>query len=91
MWCGQSFAVVLAILSATNAIGLHGAFEGLLQVTPSFSGDGITLHPGLKPGHDPGLLDHLIPNITKNLYYSQEGHRRKRYHSNDLFLTSDAF
>ncbi|KAJ5108768.1 hypothetical protein N7456_005443 [Penicillium angulare] len=59
----------------TLAIGLHKAVEGLLQVAPSFSGDDVLLHPGLRPGHDTLDLEHLMPRHDKVLHYSQEGHR----------------
>ncbi|KAJ5278653.1 hypothetical protein N7478_004025 [Penicillium angulare] len=72
----NSLAVAwLGLTVTSSAIGLHKAVDGLIQVTPSFSGDGVVMHPGLEPNHDPYDLEHLIPNLDKVLYYSQEGHR----------------
>jgi hypothetical protein len=68
---------VLGIAVTTSAIGLHKAVDGLLQVTPSFSGNDVALHPGLDPKHDSHDLEHLVAGLDKVLYYSQEGHRRK--------------
>jgi hypothetical protein len=77
MWLTQLSVGIVALSATSSAIGLHGAVNNPLQVTPSFSGDGITLHPGWAPGHDPDHLDHLRPALTKTLHYGQEGHRRK--------------
>lgn len=68
---------VLGIAATTSAIGLHRGVDGLLQVTPSFGGDDIALHPGLSPSHDLLDLEHLSAGLEKVLHYSQEGHRRK--------------
>jgi hypothetical protein len=68
---------VLGIAATTSALGLHRAVDGLLQVTPSFAGDDIALHPGLSPNHDSHDLDNLVAGLDKVLHYSQEGHRRK--------------
>ena len=46
-------------------------------MAPSFAGDGISLHPGLHPDHDPNDLAHLVPSLSNELHWSQEGHRRK--------------
>ncbi|KAK2765124.1 hypothetical protein FQN54_008823 [Arachnomyces sp. PD_36] len=57
--------------------GLQSAsVDGLLQVAPSFVGDGITVLPALDPNHNPSDLSHLIPEVSRDLYFSQEGHRR---------------
>ncbi|KAJ6081027.1 hypothetical protein N7499_005901 [Penicillium canescens] len=66
---------VLGIAATTSAIGLHKAVDGLLQVTPSFSGNDVALHPGLDPKHDSHNLEHLVAGLDKVLHYSQEGHR----------------
>jgi hypothetical protein len=68
---------VLGIAATTSAIGLHKALDGLLQVTPSFGGDDIALHPGLNPSHNSHDLEHLSAGLEKVLHYNQEGHRRK--------------
>lgn len=69
--------VVLGIAATSSAIGFHKALDGLLQVTPSFGGDDIALHPGLSPSHNTLDLEHLSAGLEKVLHYSQEGHRRK--------------
>ena len=63
--------------SAVSAFGRHAAQDGLFQVPPSFSRDGINLYPALHPEHDSKDLNHLVPENSKTLYYSQEGHRRE--------------
>lgn len=82
----ELYLVWLALVTSVSAHNLHLATKGLLQVPPSFAGNGITMYPGHRPGHDPEDLDHLKPHQAKELYYSQEGHRRKfclspSYHS----------
>ncbi|OQD84941.1 hypothetical protein PENANT_c011G02128 [Penicillium antarcticum] len=66
---------MLGIAATTSAIGLHKAVNGLLQVTPSFAGDDIALHPALSPNHDSHDLENLVAGLDKVLHYSQEGHR----------------
>lgn len=75
---------LLLLLSLTAAAhanvlqrGIHLAHKGLLQVSPSFSSDGITLYPAHHPAHNADDLEHLTPKKANELYYSQEGHRRK--------------
>ncbi|THC93340.1 hypothetical protein EYZ11_007196 [Aspergillus tanneri] len=71
-----SYVAFLALLgSSVSAFGSHAAKNGLLQVPPSFARDGIFLYPALHPEHDPNDLNHLVPENSKQLYYSQEGHR----------------
>ncbi|KJK66709.1 hypothetical protein P875_00127970 [Aspergillus parasiticus SU-1] len=66
----------LAYLSTVSAFsGRHAAHHGLLQIPPSFAHDDIHMYPALHPEHDPNNLRHLIPEDSKELYYSQEGHR----------------
>jgi hypothetical protein len=67
----------LALATSVSSKGLHLATKGLLQIPPSFAGDGISLYPGHCPDHDADDLEHLIPQLSNELYYSQEGHRRK--------------
>lgn len=55
--------------------GLHLATDGLLQIHPSFTGNGVMLYPGLKPGHNTSDLRHLTPTSSNEMYYAQEGHR----------------
>lgn len=81
---------LLALAGTVSAQGLHGAFEGLLQMSPSFGGDGISLFPAHHPDHDPLSLTHLIPDISKELYYSQEGHRRKFMTSNNSCTSTNS-
>lgn len=57
------------------AAQLHLATQGLLQIPPSFVSKAITLFPAHHPEHDVEDLGHLIPQETKEIYYSQEGHR----------------
>jgi hypothetical protein len=71
------FAPWLALATTSAAIGLHRATKGLLQASPCFAGNDISLFPGLNPNHDSYDLSHLLPNLDKELYYSQEGHRRE--------------
>lgn len=71
------FAVWLALAVVISANGRYGATKGLLQTPPSFTGDGITMYPGLRAGHDADDPDHLRPYSSRELYYSQEGHRRE--------------
>ena len=63
------------LVTKFSSHNLHLAFDGLLQIPPSFSGDGITLYPAHYPAHDPYDLGHLVPRRSNQLYYSQEGHR----------------
>jgi hypothetical protein len=70
-----AFLGCVAIVSAFS--GLHQAHHGLLQIPPSFAHDGVNMYPALHPNHDPSDLRHLIPEDSKELYYSQEGHRRE--------------
>lgn len=68
----------LALATTASAFGnLHSATDGLLQIHPSFAGDKITLFPALHPDHDRNDLSHLVPGYSRELYYSQEGHRRR--------------
>ncbi|MCJ1399629.1 hypothetical protein MMC11_002831 [Xylographa trunciseda] len=46
-----------------------------LQIPPAFARPGIMLYPGLNPNHDSSDSGHLIPATSKELYYSQEGHK----------------
>lgn len=55
--------------------GILPSLKNLLQVSPAFSGDGITMFPGLHPNHDNSDPNHLVPDLLKTLHYSQEGHR----------------
>lgn len=71
------YATWLALAASVSGQNLHLGTKGLLQIPPSFAGDGMTLHPGHRPGHDPEDLFHLDPHHSKELYYSQEGHRRE--------------
>ncbi len=70
-------ALSVCVASATSREGLHKATYGLLQVSPSFSGKGISLYPAHHPDHDPHDLEHLTPTLENELYYTQEGHRRE--------------
>ncbi|KAH8896775.1 hypothetical protein GQ53DRAFT_760879 [Thozetella sp. PMI_491] len=76
---GLKSALVVALPAFTFGTmgleGMHLATGGLLQIHPSFVGDGLTLFPGHAFGHDPTDLLHLTPELRKELYYSQEGHR----------------
>lgn len=71
------YAAWLALAGSVSAHNLHLGTKGLLQIAPSFSGDGITMYPAHRPGHDPEDLIHLKPQDSHELYYSQEGHRRE--------------
>lgn len=71
------YAAWLALAASVSGQNLHLATKGLLQIPPSFAGDGITMYPAHRPGHDTEDLGHLMPHLTKELYYSQEGHRRE--------------
>ncbi|KAH8890636.1 hypothetical protein GQ53DRAFT_765831 [Thozetella sp. PMI_491] len=75
----QKPALYLALSLLTTSVvshqGLHLATHGLLQIHPSFTGEGISLFPGLHPDHDLDDLEHLTPKLSNELYYSQEGHR----------------
>jgi len=73
----STFAQNPDLSASVSAVNLHLATKGLLQIPPSFSGDGITMYPAHRPGHDPEDFDHLKPHNSKELYYSQEGHRRE--------------
>lgn len=59
-----------------SAFGRHAAQYGLFQMPPSFARDGVHMYPSLHPAHNASDLKHLEPDRTKQLYYSQEGHRR---------------
>lgn len=70
-------AAFLAMLADNvSAFGRHEAQNGLLQMPPSFAHDGINLYPANHPDHNRDDMDHLVPELSKQLYYSQEGHRR---------------
>ncbi|KAJ5898999.1 hypothetical protein N7495_003743 [Penicillium taxi] len=72
----QPLASLACFGSAVSAFsGLHSARHGLLQVPPSFAHDEINMYPALHPDHNPHDYTHLIPEDSKELYYSQEGHR----------------
>lgn len=73
------YAASLALLGSTavSAFGRHAAHQGLLQIPPAFAKDGINLYPGLHPDHDHTDLNHLIPEGSKRMHFSQEGHRRQ--------------
>ena len=73
---GLSVCLVLLREGVQAREGLHLATRGLIQIHPSFSGDGISLYPAHHPAHDPNDLEHLTPKLANELYYSQEGHRR---------------
>ena len=70
-------AIVISAFQVSAREGLHLAAHGLLQVSPSFSTDGISLYPAHRPGHNAADIAHLTPTRSNELYYSQEGHRRK--------------
>ncbi|KAK2759078.1 hypothetical protein FQN54_003177 [Arachnomyces sp. PD_36] len=70
------FSVSLGLAGAASAIGLHlGTLDNFLLISPSLSGDGISLFPALHPEHDLNDLNHLVPQLAHDLHYSQEGHR----------------
>ncbi|KAJ5895520.1 hypothetical protein N7495_007211 [Penicillium taxi] len=71
--CLKSLAYLGGVVHAFS--GLHSARHGLLQIPPSFAHDEINMYPALHPEHDSNNYNHLIPEDTKELYYSQEGHR----------------
>lgn len=71
------YAAWLAFAAGVSASNLHLSTKGLLQIPPSFTGDGIAMYPGLRSDHDTEDLDHLRPHNFRELYYSQEGHRRE--------------
>lgn len=48
-------------------------------MSPSFAKEGVSLYPALHPDHDATDLNHLIPEVSKRLHFSQEGHRRECY------------
>lgn len=75
----SSLFVAFSVLATTASSreSLHKATYGLLQVSPSFSGEGVSLYPAHHPDHDPYDLEHLTPKLENELYYSQEGHRRE--------------
>jgi hypothetical protein len=70
------FTLVASVVSL-KGLGLHLATKGLIQVHPSFTGKGIKLFPAHRPGHNASDLEHLVPKLHDELYYSQEGHRRE--------------
>ncbi|KAL4893398.1 hypothetical protein BDV59DRAFT_30344 [Aspergillus ambiguus] len=70
-------ASLVSLGGVTSAGRLHAAHHGLLQISPSFSGDGVSMYPALHPSHDAMDLNHLIPQLNGDLYFSQEGHRRE--------------
>ncbi|KAJ5917595.1 hypothetical protein N7466_011149 [Penicillium verhagenii] len=69
----MAFLVLMGLASAFS--GRHRAHEDMLQVPPSFARDGVYMYPALHPEHDPQDHRHLVPEDSKELYYSQEGHR----------------
>ena len=71
------YAASLALLGGTtvSAFGLHAAQQGLLQIPPAFAKEGVNLYPALHPEHDHSDLIHLIPEGSKRMHFSQEGHR----------------
>lgn len=75
----SDYATSLALLGGTtvSAFGRHAAHQGLLQMAPSFAKEGINLYPALHPDHDDTDLNHLVPEISKRLHFSQEGYRRE--------------
>ncbi|GKZ17888.1 hypothetical protein AbraIFM66951_006907 [Aspergillus brasiliensis] len=66
---------VACLASTASAFGHHAHRHGLLQLPRAFSREGIWLYPALHPDHDPDDLQHLDPQLSKALHYSQEGHR----------------
>lgn len=73
----QSVAFLALMGLASAFSGRHKAHEGMLQVPPSFARAGVHMYPALHPEHDPNDHRHLVPEDSKELYYSQEGHRRE--------------
>ncbi|KAL7911957.1 hypothetical protein GGI35DRAFT_492031 [Trichoderma velutinum] len=65
----------LALATIAAAKGLHLSTKGLLQIPPSFAGNGVFMYPGHHPDHDADDFVHLTPRGSNELYYSQEGHR----------------
>lgn len=58
---------------------LHFSTKGLLQVLPSFAGDGVFMYPCHHPNHDADDFVHLTPQGSNELYYNQEGHRHESH------------
>ena len=71
--------LALVVLTALVEARLHLAFDGLLQIPPSFAKDGTWLYPAHHPDHNTFSIEHLTPSLNKDLYFTQEGHRRKFY------------
>ncbi|CAI7569729.1 unnamed protein product [Penicillium glandicola] len=75
MRVSESLACLAWLTTVSAFSGRHASHEGLLQIPPSFSRDGINMYPALHPEHDSKDIGHLVPHGSKQLYYSQEGHR----------------
>ncbi|MCJ1430981.1 hypothetical protein MMC27_000331 [Xylographa pallens] len=58
----------------TSAASLRASVPHL-QIPPAFARPGVMLYPGLNPAHNSSDPSHLIPETSKELYYSQEGHK----------------
>ncbi|KAJ5259215.1 hypothetical protein N7478_012196 [Penicillium angulare] len=71
----EAVALLAWFVTVSAFSGRHSAHEGLLQIPPSFSYDGVNMYPALHPEHNASDIGHLIPHGTKDLYFSQEGHR----------------
>lgn len=72
-----SLATLACLVGTTSAMGRHAAQHGLLQMPPAFAHDGINMYPALHPEHNATDLKHLVPENSKQMYFSQEGHRRQ--------------
>ncbi|KAI1817053.1 hypothetical protein GGS20DRAFT_535201 [Poronia punctata] len=81
MALGWVFTVLcgLVLHAASVQAGLHLAHKGLLQYHASFAGKGVSLFPAHHPNHSIDSLDHIVPKINHELYFSQEGHRPSRH------------
>ncbi|KAK5994321.1 hypothetical protein PT974_04794 [Cladobotryum mycophilum] len=50
--------------------------EKLLHVSPPLSSGSISMYPGRHPTHDGADLDFLVPRLSREMYFAQEGHRK---------------
>jgi hypothetical protein len=66
---------------------LHLATDSLLQMHPSFTGNGVMLCPGLRPGHNTSDHQNLTPTPNNELYYAQEGHPSESTSPSDVLCT----
>lgn len=73
----------LALSSAVSADFFTSPSYRKLLGSPPVSPASISMYPGRHPNHNGMDLAHLVPQMTRDLYFAQEGHRSEYYPSHD--------